>query len=171
MQPISDIFFSAIVAMDEQRAIGKNNQLLWHLPADLKHFKELTTGHAILMGRKTYESIGKPLPNRTNIILTHGTDLNMPGCVIINSLKDLLQSDLLDETQELFIIGGAQIYQQLLPYTQRIYLTLVHHTFGGDVFFPELNPQEWQETSREAHQADEKNPYAYTFLTLERKVN
>lgn len=169
MPSLSDIFFSAIVAMDEQRAIGKNNQLLWHLPADLKHFKELTTGHAILMGRKTYESIGRPLPNRTNIILTHVSNFIAPGCVIVNSLQDLIDSNLSDQQKELFIIGGAQIYQQLLPYTQRIYLTLVHHTFDGDVFFPALNPEEWQETARAEHQPDEKNAYAYTFITLERR--
>lgn len=160
---------SAIVAMDENRAIGHQNRLPWHLPADLKHFKSLTTGHAILMGRKTFESIGKPLPNRTNIILTRDPNYQVPGCITVTSIDNAIQEALsLHQQHEIFIIGGAEIFQQLLPRIQQLYLTIVHHKFDADTFFPALNNQEWQERSHEEHTADEQNKFDYTFLTLER---
>jgi dihydrofolate reductase len=159
---------SAIVAMGENRVIGKDNQLLWRLPADLKHFKNLTSGHPVLMGRKTYQSIGKPLPDRTNIILTHDSQFSAPDCVVVNSAETAVSMAIELDQDEVFIIGGAEIYKQLLPQTQRLYLTLVHHNFDGDTYFPELLAAEWQEISREKNQADDKNPYDYTFVLMER---
>jgi len=160
---------SAIVAMSDNRVIGKNNQLPWHLPADLKHFKTLTTGHAIIMGRKTYESIGKALPNRLNIILTRNTLFHAPGCHITASLNEAIQLAHAHHTGEIFIIGGVDIYTQCLPQIQRLYLTLIHHTVeDGDAYFPLLDNKAWQETSRTDHNADENNAYAYSFICLER---
>lgn len=160
-------FLSAIVAMAENRVIGKNNQLPWRLPADLKHFKALTTGHPILMGRKTYESIGKPLPHRTNIILTRDASYQAPGCQVVTTIKAAIAQATAEGHSEIFIIGGAEIYRQLLPDIERIYLTIVHETFEGDAFFPEL-PAAWREIKREEHTKDADNPYDYTFLTLEK---
>lgn len=167
MQTRSGPVISAIVAMAENRVIGAKNQLPWHLPADLAHFKSITTGHPILMGRKTYESIGKPLPNRTNIIMTRDPYYQVDHCIVVSSIDDAIAAAS-DEHQEFFIIGGAEIYQQLLPSIQRLYLTLIHQEFEGDVYFPELNMSEWEEISRAAHTADEKNVYAYSFIVLER---
>ncbi len=157
---------SAIVAMSENRVIGDNNQLPWHLPADLKYFKTLTSGHPILMGRKTHESIGRPLPNRTNIILTRNRDYQTDGCMVVTSVQDAMQQ--VNGSDELFIIGGAEIYQQLMPQIQRIYLTIVHEDFHGDAFFPVLHAEEWREVSREEHVADDANEYDYSFVVMER---
>ena len=159
---------SAIAAMAENRIIGNNNQLPWRLPADLKHFKAITTGHPILMGRKTYTSIGKPLPHRTNIIITRDTAFTAPSCKVVTSLENAIQYALSENVSEIFIIGGAEVYQQLLPHIQRIYLTIVHHMFEGDVYFPELDKTAWKEIECVSHTADEENPYAYSFLRLER---
>lgn len=159
---------SAIAAMSENRVIGIDNQLPWHLPADLKHFKTLTTGHPILMGRKTYESIGRPLPNRTNIIITRNADFTAPGCVVVTSIDHAMTHAAKENVQEIFIIGGAEVYKQLLPHVQCIYLTIVHEQFEGDAFFPELDVKEWKETARETHAADENNEYSYSFITLSR---
>lgn len=156
---------SAIVAISENRAIGKNNRLLWHLPADLKHFKDTTSGHSIIMGRKTFDSVGKPLPNRRNIVVTR-QNLTIPGCEVVNSIDDALK--LCKEDDEVFIGGGAEIYKVAMPVTDRIYLTIVHQDFDADTFFPEINPGEWREVSRQYHQADIKNPIPYSFITLER---
>jgi dihydrofolate reductase len=164
-QPI----LSAIVAMAENRIIGKNNQLPWHLPADLKHFKTITTGHPILMGRKTHESIGKPLPNRLNIILTRDPNYQSAGCTVVTSVESALKEAARHDENELFIIGGAEIYKQLLPQIQRLYLTIVHHQLEGDASFPALNTEEWKEISREKHEADDANAFAYSFVTLDRK--
>ena len=154
-----------VVAMAENRVIGKENKLIWHLPADLKFFKNLTTGHPIIMGRKTYESIGKPLPNRTNIIITRQADFTAEGCLVAHSLTEaLMMAQQLDS--DIFVIGGAEIYKQAMFLADTIYLTEVHHTFEGDTFFPEIDSVLWQETSREEHKADEKNPYDYAFVTL-----
>ena len=156
------------VAVSDNFAIGKNNQLLWHMPADLKFFKQTTSGHTVIMGRKTFDSVGKPLPNRTNIIVTHTTDLKIPGVTVTNSLDEAFNAVKPSEA-EIFVVGGAEIYKQALPIVQRIYLTTIHHTFEADTFFPKLNMDEWTEASRETHQADEKNKYDYTFAVLERK--
>lgn len=162
---------SAIVAMSENRIIGKNNQLPWRLPADLKHFKAITTGHVILMGRKTYESIGKPLPNRINMIITRDVRFNARGCKIVHSVEEAIEQASAENQKEMFIIGGAQIYQQCLPQTQRIYLTIVHHHFDGDVSFPELNQSEWSEIERIRYPADNENIYSYSFVRLEREIS
>lgn len=158
---------SAIVAMSTNRVIGNQNKLPWHLPADLKHFKALTTGHTIIMGRKTHESIGKPLPNRANIVLTRDPHYKAPGCEVVTSIDDALAAHA--QETEIFIIGGAEIYKQLLPATHRLYLTLIHHEFAGDAHFPSLE-KTWQETTREDHPADTDNAYAFSFITLEQSL-
>jgi dihydrofolate reductase len=155
-----------VVAIGENNAIGKNNQLLWYLPADLKHFKNITTGHTVIMGRKTYDSVGKPLPNRRNIIITR-QDIAIDGCEVVKSIEDALA--LVAHEEEVFIVGGAEIYRQSMHLTNRIYLTIVHQKFDADSFFPEINYNEWQETEREDHQPDEKNKLPYSFITLERR--
>lgn len=160
---------SAIVAMAENRIIGKDNKLPWHLPADLKHFKTITTGHPILMGRKTYESIGRPLPNRTNIIMTRDASYQAAGCIVVTSIEDALKQAAAHDAGEIFVIGGAEIYKQLMPHIQRIYLTIVHQPFDGDVYFPELDMKKWEKVVDEKHAADEQNAYAYEFITLEKR--
>jgi dihydrofolate reductase len=161
------MIISFVVAIAENNAIGKNNQLLWSLPKDMKHFKEITNGHTIIMGRRTFDSMGKPLPNRRNIVITRNRELEIPGAEVTNSLADALSRCEADE--EVFIIGGAEIYKEALDKTDRIYLTRVHQRFDADTFFPDLNMEDWVETAREEHQPDEKNPIAFTFLTLESK--
>ncbi len=155
-----------IVAISENNAIGKNNQLLWHLPADLKHFKEITTGHTIIMGRKTYDSIGKPLPNRRSIVITRSTDLVIDGVEVVNSLNEAIE--LCKPDEQAFIIGGAEIYNQAMPYVTAIHLTKVHQQYEADAFFPEINPTVWKEINSVTYPVDEKNNVAYTFSTLER---
>jgi dihydrofolate reductase len=155
-----------VVAISENNAIGKNNQLLWYLPADLKHFKNITTGHTVIMGRKTYDSVGKALPNRRNIIITR-KNITIEGCEVVKSIEDALA--LSGGEEEVFIVGGAEIYKQSIHLTDRIYLTIVHQKFDADSFFPEINYDEWQETEREDHQPDEKNKLPYSFITLDRR--
>ena len=157
---------SIVVAISENNAIGKNNQLLWYLPADLKHFKNITTGHTVIMGRKTYDSVGKPLPNRRNIIITR-QDITIEGCEVVKSIEDALA--LCTAEEEAFIVGGAEIYRQSIHLTDRIYLTIVHQKFDADSFFPEINYTEWKETEHEDHQPDEKNKIPYSFITLDRR--
>jgi len=156
---------SIVVAIAENHAIGKDNKLLWHLPKDLKHFKEITTGGTVIMGRKTYDSVGKPLPNRRNIVITR-QQIEIPGCEVVNSLQAGL--DLCHGLDEAFIVGGAEIYKQAMPLIDRIYLTIVHESFDGDTYFPEIKPDIWKETKRADHEADEKNPLPFSFITLER---
>ncbi len=159
---------SIIAAMAENRVIGVNNTLPWRLPADLRHFRQLTTGHHVIMGRRNYESIGKPLPDRTNIVITRNPAYQAPGCRVKHSLADALRG--IQDDPEVFIIGGAEIYRQAIADADRIYLTLVHADINGDTFFPEFELREWHETSRTRHEADEKNPYAYSFVTYDRKT-
>ncbi|MFD1631473.1 dihydrofolate reductase [Pseudopedobacter beijingensis] len=155
-----------IVAVDENNAIGKNNQLLWHLPNDLKFFKEKTSGHTIIMGRKTYDSIGRPLPKRRNIVVSRDKNLKLEGIEVVHSLEEALEKCQTEE--EVFIIGGAEIYKQALPYTQKFYVTKVHHKFDADAFFNNLNLNELNEIYREDHLADERHPYNYSFFILEK---
>ncbi|RZA00851.1 MAG: dihydrofolate reductase [Sphingobacteriaceae bacterium] len=157
---------SIVVAIAKNHAIGKDNQLLWHLPKDLKHFKEITSGHTIIMGRKTYESVGKPLPNRRNIIITR-QNITIEGCEVVNSIDDALK--LCTGEDEVFIVGGAEIYKQAMPLTDRIYLTIVHQEFEGDTYFPEIKEGIWKETARQDHGTDEKHLFSYSFITLERR--
>lgn len=156
------------VATGENLAIGKNNQLLWHMPADLKFFKQTTSGHTVIMGRKTFDSVGKPLPNRRNIVITRDASLKIEGAEVVNSLDEALA---ITQTEEkpVFIVGGAEIYRQALPKTDRLYLTTIHHNFDADTFFPDFDRSEWTVISSEPHKADEKNKYDYTFEVLERK--
>jgi len=156
------------VAADENNGIGKNNQLLCHLPADLKYFKNLTTHHAILMGRKTFESIGKPLPNRTNIIISR-SDLNIEGTYCFKSIDEGISFAKSQNESELFIIGGDSIYQQSMDILDTVYLTRIHHSFEADAFFPALQEEYWQLNQNEFHAADEKNKFDFSFQTYNRK--
>jgi dihydrofolate reductase len=156
-----------VVAIAANNAIGKNNQLLWHLPADLKHFKTITSGHTVIMGRKTFDSVGKPLPNRRNIVVTRQTDLELDGVEVVNSLDKAME--LCQNEAQVFIIGGAEIYRQALPLTTKIELTRVHQEFDADTFFPEIDLTTWEEVWKEDHLPDEKNKYAYTYSTLVRR--
>jgi dihydrofolate reductase len=156
------------VAADENNGIGKNNQLLCHLPADLKYFKNLTTHHAILMGRKTFDSIGKPLPNRTNIIVSR-SDLNIEGTYCFNSIDEGISFAKSQNETELFIIGGDSIYKQSMDVLNTVYLTRIHHSFEADAFFPALQEDYWQLNQNEFHAADEKNKFEFSFQTYNRK--
>lgn len=158
---------SIIVAVANNGVIGKDNQLIWHLPADLKYFKNLTTGHHIIMGRKTFESIGKPLPNRTSIIITSNKNYHQEGCLVANSLEEAIAKVKYDE--ELFIIGGGTIYEQALPIADKLYVTEVHANIEGDVFFPEIHSNIWEKTSEEKHEANEKNKHNYSFCQYIKK--
>jgi dihydrofolate reductase len=153
---------SLIVAIDEDNGIGKDNKLPWHLPADLKHFKTLTTGHTIVMGRKTFDSIGKPLPNRRNIIISRQQDLAVEGTEVVQSLPEAL--NLCEDENEIFIIGGAQIFKYAMPLANILYLTIIHHTFEADTFFPEIDQKNWIEEQRTKYRSDDKNNYPYTFI-------
>lgn len=158
---------SIIVAADENNVIGKNNGLIWHLPDDLKFFKEMTSGHAIIMGRKTFESVGKPLPNRTNIIITRDASFNPEGCIVVHSIEEALtEAAKTDETP--FIVGGEQIYRLALPITDVVYLTRIHHKFEGDRRFPELS-DEWQIVESVPHSIDEEHAYSFTFKTFKKQ--
>ncbi|AMR34521.1 dihydrofolate reductase [Mucilaginibacter sp. PAMC 26640] len=157
---------SIIVAIGENYAIGKNNQLLWHMPNDLKHFKEITSGHTVIMGRKTFDSVGKPLPKRRNIVVTR-QDIEITGCEVVKSIDEGLK--LCAQDEEVFIIGGAEIYRQAMEKTDRIYLTIIHKDFEADTFFPEIDHSQWNEVNRENFDADEKNPIPYAFIELERR--
>jgi dihydrofolate reductase len=157
---------SVIVAVSANNVIGNKNQLPWRLPADLKLFKKITMGHPVVMGRKTYESIGKPLPGRTNIIITHQLNYEVPNCIVVNSLQEAI--DLCKEEDEIFIIGGAEIILQVLNSADKIYLTRIHHDFPGDTFLPLINLKKWKEILRQDFEADEKNPYRHSFLELEK---
>lgn len=159
------MIISIIVAYAKNRAIGKNNQLPWHLPADLKHFKTLTMGKPIVMGRKTFESIGKPLPGRRNIVISRTKTFE--NCENFQSLDDALKT--LQAESEIMIIGGATIYAQALPMTNRIYATEVDTVIQeADAFFPEINQRAWKEIAVETHMPDEKNAFGYRFVTFER---
>lgn len=157
---------SIIVATSKNNVIGRDGGIPWHLSADLKRFKALTTGHPIVMGRRTFESICRPLPGRRNIVISNSVNA-IEGCDVIKSVDDLLNDKSLDGM--IFIIGGGEIYKQFLPYAKKVYLTEVETEIAdGDTFFPELNPMEWIEVGRESHEADEKNDFNYSFVDYER---
>lgn len=159
--------FSAIVAMAENHVIGHQGKLPWFLPEDLRHFKATTLGHPVIMGRKTYESIGKPLPGRTNIVLSHETPASTPlGLHFVKSIPEAYEFAQNIDQEEIFVIGGMALYQQTLADMQKIYLTLIHHDFEGDSFFPILDLKEWQEIKREDHGATNERPYGYSFIEL-----
>ncbi|MSR13868.1 MAG: dihydrofolate reductase [Gammaproteobacteria bacterium] len=155
-----------IVAMAEHRVIGRGGTLPWHLPADLGRFKQITMGHRIVMGRLTYESIGRPLPGRTSIVVTTRANYQAPGCVVSDSFDAALNAA--SDKTEIMVIGGHALYQVALPVAQRIYLTEIDAEIDGDVYFPEFDRTVWRETSREAHSCDAAHLYSYSFVVLER---
>jgi len=157
-----------IAAISKNNALGKDNDLIWYLPADLKRFKKVTSGHYILMGRNTFESIGKALPNRTSVIITRNDDYFKEGCLIANSIEQAI--DLAKEEATVFIIGGAQVYKQAMArdLVDQLDITLVHEEFEADVFFPEIDKKIWKEVSREDFKADEKNKYDYSFISYQK---
>lgn len=164
------MIISAIVAVSKDGVIGRDNQIPWYLPEDLKYFKKVTLGHPVIMGRKSFVSIGRPLPKRTNIIVTRDPFYIVSGCIVVNTLEEALEWALKEGEDEIFIIGGGEIFEQSISYWDKLYLTEVDlFVPDGDVFFPEINPDEWALLSEEHHDADEKNEYAYTFKVFERK--
>nr|AIA13198.1 Dihydrofolate reductase [uncultured bacterium] len=163
------MIISLLVAMDEKRGIGKAGGLPWRLSSDMKRFRELTMGHHIIVGRKTFESIGKPLPGREMIIVTRSQSTAREGCFITHSVEEAVSLARERGESELFICGGAEIYAQTLGVADRLYLTLVHADCDADVFFPEWNGDEWVEVESADHTADEKNQYPFTFKVLARK--
>lgn len=158
---------SLIAAMDEDRVIGIDNRLPWRLPADLQWFKAQTLGKPVLMGRKTFESLGRPLPGRTNIVVSRDPDFAPAGVRVARDADAALA--LAGDATEVMVIGGASFYTQMLPRAQRLYLTRIHTRVRGDAWFPEFDPAQWQEILREDHPADAANPYPYTFLILQRR--
>ena len=156
---------SLIAALSENRAIGKNGKIPWHLSDDFRRFKERTTGHAIIMGRKTHESIGRPLPGRTNIVITRNTDQNIPGCIVVGSLEEALGEARLIESEEIFVCGGGQVYAEAIARADRLYLTVVHAIMDGDAFFPEYADAFGKVVESEEF---EEAGYRLTYLTLER---
>lgn len=161
------MIISIIVAMDKKRVIGLNDDLPWHLSADLKHFKAITMGKPLIMGRKTHVSIGRPLPRRQNIVLTHTQNFKAKGCIVVYSLEDAFQ--VAGDVDELMIIGGSGIYEQSLAYADRLYLTEVHANVKGNVYFPKFDEDLWIELERERYPADEKNEFDYSFVVMKRK--
>lgn len=159
---------SLIVAFDKNRLIGRDNGLPWHLPADLKHFKAITMGHHMIMGRKTFESIGKPLPGRTTVIITRQQNFQAEGCIVVHHLDEALEY--CKNEDEVFVIGGAQIFNCTMPIADRLYITEIDHAFEGDTHFPEIRNDEWEQISSESHEPDEKNNWSYTFKNYRRKT-
>jgi dihydrofolate reductase len=158
---------SIIAAIGENRELGFEGKIPWHLPADFKHFKEVTMGHPVIMGQRTFESMGKPLPGRKNIVLTQSADFHADDCCVVRSLDEAL--DAAKASEEAFVIGGGQIYRLALPVAQKLYLTKVHGTFTADTFFPEWSDAEWRLVSSEPHAKDEKNVFDYDFCVYEKK--
>jgi len=156
-----------IAAVAENNALGKNNDLLWHLPLDFKRFKEITSGHHIIMGRKTFESFPKPLPNRTHVIITRQKDYKHEGCIVVENLEKAIA--VCPKNEDLFIIGGGQIYTQAIPLADQLDITRVHHSFDADVYFPEIDPEIWELTTEIFNPKDEKHLFDYTFQTFVRK--
>lgn len=158
---------SLIVAIAQNNIIGKDNKLVWHLPADMRFFRNTTMGHALIMGRKTFESFGKPLPGRKSIVITRQKDWQHEGVTVVHSLQEAIGSAPGDE--EVFIIGGADIYRQAMPFCQKMYITIIHFDFEGDTYFPPVDFSQWKLISDEMHLPDEKNHYSYSFRIFERK--
>jgi len=158
---------SLLWAMDENRVIGKNNDLPWRLPADLKYFKQVTMGHPVAMGRKTFDSIGRKLPGRENIIITRNLNYEQEGCTVLHTIEELV--DYSKKFHELFVIGGADIFDQCLPFADRLYITYIYHSFEGDTYFPPFDMEDWIEISRVKGDKNEQNPYNYDFVVYERK--
>ena len=165
------MYISMIAAMTNARVIGLNNTMPWHLPADLKHFKAVTLGKPVIMGRKTYESIGKALPGRKNIVITRNTDYKLADAHTVQSVQSALTLAGAEEQEEVIVIGGGRIYQELLPQAKRLYLTLINADIEGDTYFPNYKKEcTWQQVESSHHARDDKNPYDLTFVTLDRVV-
>jgi len=163
------VLISAIYAVAENGVIGRHNEMPWYLPADFKHFKKTTIGSPIIMGRKTYDSIGRPLPSRTNIVISRNKALKIDGCLVANSLVDAIMLAKVEAPDEIFIAGGATIYREAMSVVNRIYQTVVHISPIGDSFFQLANPEKWMLISSEYHEGDKKNLTPYSFQVLERK--
>lgn len=157
---------SLIVAIAQNNVIGKDNMLVWYLPADMRFFKNTTMGHTLIMGRKTFESFGKPLPGRKTLVITRQKGWKYDGVTVVHSLQDAISSAPGDE--EVFIIGGAEVYRQAMPYCQKMYITIIHNDFEGDTYFPPVDYSQWKLMSDEMHLPDEKNLYSYSFRVFER---
>ncbi|MCH8317907.1 MAG: dihydrofolate reductase [Bacteroidetes bacterium] len=160
---------SILAAVAQNNVIGKDNKLMWHLPADLKHFKEITMGHHIIMGRKTYQAIGKALPGRTSIIITRQKGFLATDCLVVNSLEEAIKVAKMNNEDEAFIIGGGEIYKLAMNIADKIHLTEIRESFEGDTFFPVINKKKWEEIARKEFSADEKNKYNYAFVELVKK--
>jgi dihydrofolate reductase len=166
------MLISLIAAHTKNQVIGKNNTLPWHLPDDMKYFMQTTSRHPVIMGRKNYDSIPekfRPLPNRENIIVTRQKDFSAPGCQVAHTLPEAFERAASASTREVFVIGGAEIYQQALPSAHRLYLTEIHTELEGDTFLPKWNKSDWTEVSRQGHPADARHAYAFDFVIYERK--
>ncbi len=160
---------SIIVAKAENNVIGKNNDLIWHMPNDMKHFRSTTMGHYIIMGRKTFEATKKPLPGRTSIVITRNEDYKAEGCIVVRNIEDAFRLGEENKQEEVFILGGGEIYKQAIELADKIYLTEIHDSFEGDTYFPEIDYSRWKEIKREELEPDEKNPHPYAFVELVRK--
>ena len=163
------MMLSLVVAASSNNVIGRDGGLPWHLPDDLRQFKRLTTGKAVIMGRSTYESIGRPLPDRRNIVMTRNTDYVADGCDVVSSVSEAM--DAVEGAEEVMIIGGGQVYRDFLPLADRIYLTRVQAEVEGDTYFPEIDEGVWRLVSSEHHAADEKHCYAFDVMVFERRRN
>ena len=161
------MIISLIVAMDENRTIGYKNKLPWNLPSELKYFREATKGKPVIMGRKTYESIGRPMPERLNIIITRHKNYKADNCIVVNNSEEAVKAA--KGSNEIMVIGGAEIYKLFLPIANRLYLTKVHGIFKGDTYFPEFNESEWTKVKEKFFEKDNGNKYSYTIMVLERK--
>jgi dihydrofolate reductase len=161
------MIISLVAAASDNNVIGKNNALPWRMPADMKFFKNLTMGHTVVMGRKTYESMGKPLPGRKNIIITRNSNYKAEGCVVVGSFAEVIE--ICKEEGEIFIVGGSEIYRQIINKADKIYLTRVHGIFDGDAYFADIHSDEWVESHKTDYEADEKNPYPYAFMEYLRR--
>jgi len=157
---------SLIAAMSSNRVIGINNTLPWKLSADLKRFKQLTMGHCLIMGRKTFESIGRPLPRRTTIVITHQTEFNPPGVKVVHSIEEAIQASTGDEV---FIAGGGDLFNQTMSLADKMYLTVIQKDFEGDAFFPAFDASNWTVTSKEEHEPDDQFPYPFVFLNFDKQ--
>jgi dihydrofolate reductase len=153
-----------IAATSQNNALGKDNKIIWHLPDDFKRFKELTSGHHIIMGRKTFESFPKPLPNRTHVVITRQKNYNPEGCIVVNSIEEAFE--ICPKNEDVFLIGGAEIYKLGLPFTDKIELTYINETFEADAFLPEIDFSEWKLTNEEFHPKDEKHVHDFSFRSF-----
>jgi dihydrofolate reductase len=157
---------SIIAAVAENNEIGLKNKLIWHLPADLQFFKKTTLNSTIIMGRKTFDSIGKALPKRKNIVISNNSAFHAPGCTVVDNFKEAIRQA---DSEEIFVVGGANIYEQSISFADQLYITRVHHSFEADTFFPEIDFNQWEEISREDHVKDEKHAYDFSIITYQRR--